>query len=75
MRKSGVYVAFLDLENTYDKVNTETLWQVPRTNDVGGKRFNEIRSMYVNILVNILSMMKEMKVGMERMGVRFLRRG
>ena len=45
MRKNVVYVGFIDLEKAYDRVNRETLWQVMRTYDVGGKLLNCIKSM------------------------------
>ena len=38
------------LENAYDKVNREALWQVLRMYDVGGKLLNNIKSIYVNSL-------------------------
>ena len=34
------HVDFRDLENVYDRLNRETLWQVPRMHDVGGKPLN-----------------------------------
>ena len=34
--KRKVYVGFMDLENAYDRVNKETLWQVLRMNNVVG---------------------------------------
>ena len=34
-RKNTVYVGFIDLENAYDRVNREALWQVLRRYDVG----------------------------------------
>ena len=33
--KNRVYVSFIDLEKTYDRVNREGLWQVLRMYDVG----------------------------------------
>ena len=34
-RKNAVYVGFIDLEKTNDRVNWEALWQVLRIYDVG----------------------------------------
>ena len=45
-----MYVGFMDLENAYDRVNREALWQVLGMNDVGGKMLNGIKSTYVNSL-------------------------
>ena len=39
------------MEKAYDKVNKETVWQVLRMYDVGGKLLNGVISMYVNSLV------------------------
>ena len=50
-KKCRVYVGFMDLEKTYDRINREALWQVLRMYDVGGKLLNGIKGMYVNILV------------------------
>ena len=36
MRKSRVYVGFIDLEKAYDSVNRKDLWQVLIMYDVGG---------------------------------------
>ena len=48
MIKNVVYVDFMDLEKAYDRVNREPLWEVLRMYDVGGKLFNDIKSIYVN---------------------------
>ena len=45
-----MYVGFMDLEKSYNRVNMETLWEVLRMYDVGGKLFNGIKSMYVDSL-------------------------
>ena len=54
MRKHGgkyrLYVGFMDLENAYDRINREALWQVLRMYDVGGKLLNGIKSVCVNSL-------------------------
>ena len=39
---------FIDLENTYDKVNMEALWQALRMCDVGDKLLSGIKSMYAD---------------------------
>ena len=49
-KKCSVYVGFIDLEKTYNRVNREVLWQVLRMHYVGDKLLNGIKSMYVNIL-------------------------
>ena len=43
-------MGFLYLEKAYDRVNRETLWQVLRMYDVGGKLLGGIASMYVDSL-------------------------
>ena len=43
-RKSVVYLGFMDLEKTYDRINMEAVWQVLRMYDVGGKLVNGIKS-------------------------------
>ena len=43
-----MYVDFIDLENTYDRVNREALWQVLRMFDVGCKLLDGIKSMYID---------------------------
>ena len=48
-----MYVDFIDLKKVYDRVNRETLWQVLRMYDVGGKLLSEIKSMYVDSLACI----------------------
>ena len=36
MHACMVYVRFMDLEKTYDRINREVLWQVLRMYDEGG---------------------------------------
>ena len=48
-KKCTVYVGFMDLEKSYDKVNMEALWQVLRMNNVGDKLLNKLR-LYILIL-------------------------
>ena len=43
-------MSFMDLEKSYDRVNSSALCQVPRTCDAGGKLLNRIKNMYVNSL-------------------------
>ena len=42
-------MGFIDLENAYDSVNREALWQVLRMYNVGDKLLNGIKSRYVDI--------------------------
>ena len=39
-KKGRMYMGFIDLEKTYDRVNREALWQVLRMCDVGGFKWN-----------------------------------
>ena len=48
--KKAVYVGFIDMEKSYNRVNKEALWQVLRIYDVGGKYLSGIKSMYVDSL-------------------------
>ena len=43
----------MDLEEAYDRVNREELWQLLRMYDVGGKLLNGIKSVYVNSLAYV----------------------
>ena len=45
-----MYVGFIDLEDSYNRVNREALWQVLRLYDVGGKLLSGIKSMCINSL-------------------------
>ena len=40
-----MYMGFMNLEKTYDKVDREALWEVLKIYDVGGKLLNG--NMYV----------------------------
>ena len=42
---------FYGLKKEYNRVNRETIWQVMRMYDVGGKLLSGIKGMYVNSLV------------------------
>ena len=41
-------MGFIDLEKAYNRVKRETLWQILRIYNVGGKQLNVIKRMYVN---------------------------
>ena len=43
-------MGYMDLQEAYVGVNREGLWQVLRMYKVGGKLFNDIKSVYVNSL-------------------------
>ena len=43
-----MYVSFTDLEKEHNRINRETLWQVLRMHDVGGKLLIGTNSMYVD---------------------------
>ena len=43
-------MSFIDLEETYNRVNREALWQFLRMCDVDGKLLSGIKSMYVTSL-------------------------
>ena len=48
-RKNKVcMMGFIDLEKAYNRVKRETLWQILRIYNVGGKQLNVIKRMYVN---------------------------
>ena len=47
-RKRRVYVGFIDLQKSYDRVNREALWHVLRIYDVGGKLLSVIKIIYVH---------------------------
>ena len=40
-------MSFIDLENAYNRVNREVLWQVLRMYDVGSKLLSGIKSMLI----------------------------
>ena len=41
-----VYMAFMDLEKAYDRVDRRALWQVVSLYGVGGKLLRAMKSMY-----------------------------
>ena len=42
-----LYLGFMDLQQAYDRVNREALWQVLVNYGVSGRLLNGIKSMYV----------------------------
>ena len=52
-KKRRVYVSFIDLKKTYDRINRDALWQVLRMHGVWGKLLGGIKSMYVDSLACI----------------------
>ena len=46
-------MGFIDLEKAYNSVNRESLWQVLKMYDLGGKLLNGIKSMHVNSLARV----------------------
>ena len=53
---------FMDLEETYDRINKEAQWQALRMYDVGAKLLSGIKSMYVNSLACLRASVSELKV-------------
>ena len=47
------FVCFMDLEKAYGRVNRETLWEVLRMYDMGGKLLNGMKSIHVNNLAYV----------------------
>lgn len=45
-KKKSVYVAFMDLEKAYDRVDREAMWQVMRVYGLGGRVLRGIMSFY-----------------------------
>lgn len=41
-----MYVAFMDLEKAYDRVDREAMWNVMRLYGVGGRLFQAMKSFY-----------------------------
>ena len=46
-------MGFIDLEKAYDRVNSETLWQVLRMYDMDGKLLTGIKMMHVDSLDSV----------------------
>ena len=63
-------MGFMDLEKAYDRVNRETLSQVLRMYDVGGKLLNSIKSIYVNSLACVRVKVSESECFRINIGVR-----
>ena len=47
VRKNRLYAGFMDLEKAYDRVNSESLWEMLRMYDEGNILLNGIKSMHV----------------------------
>ena len=45
-KKRRLFVAFMDLEKAYDKVDRDGMWQVMRINGVSGNVLRGIKSFY-----------------------------
>ncbi len=45
-KRKKIYVAFMDLEKAYDRVDWLALWEVLRIYGVGGKPLSAIKSFY-----------------------------
>src|SRR5678815_4343494 len=45
-KKNKLYLGFMDLQQAYDRVNREALWQVLVIYGVGGRLLNGIKSVY-----------------------------
>ncbi len=45
-KRKKIYIAFMDLEKAYDKVNWLALWDVLKIYGVGGKLLSAIKSFY-----------------------------
>src|SRR5678815_6050128 len=50
-KKNKLYLGFMDLQQEYDRVNREALWQVLVIYGVGGSLLNGIKSMYEDCLL------------------------
>ena len=48
--KKQVYVGITDLEEVYDRVNNEVLWQVLQMYNMGNKLLNGIKSINIDSL-------------------------
>ena len=42
-----VYIAFLDLERAYDRVDRDAIWNVLRLYGIGGRLWRGVKSLYV----------------------------
>src|SRR5678815_4965022 len=45
-KKNKLYLCFMDLQQVYDRINREALWQVLVMYGVGGRLLNGIKNMY-----------------------------
>jgi predicted acetyltransferase len=48
-KQKVVFVALMDLQKAYDRVDRMAIWEVLRMYGVGGKSLSAIKSMYENI--------------------------
>jgi hypothetical protein len=53
LKKSKLYVAFVDFKKAFDSVNRNALWTVLRKNGVSGKMYRALRSIYDNVLASV----------------------
>ena len=44
----GVFWTFMELENTYDTIDRQGMWQMLRVYGVGGKLMKAVQSFYVH---------------------------
>src|SRR5678815_4862183 len=49
-KKNKFYLGFMDLQQAYDRINREALWQVLVIYGVGGRLLNGIKSMYKDLI-------------------------
>ena len=50
-----LYVAFIDFEKCFDSINRNLLWPILLKNNIKGKCFNCIRSMYLSVKTRVRS--------------------
>jgi hypothetical protein len=54
LKQNEVFVAFMDLEKAYDRVDKLAMWEVLRIYGVGGKFLCAIKSMYEESMVSVI---------------------
>jgi hypothetical protein len=54
VKQNEVFVAFMDLEKAYDRVDKLAMWEVLRIYGVGGKFPSAIKSMYEESKVSVI---------------------
>ena len=52
-KKKKLYLGFMDLQQAYDRINREALWQVLRIYGVGGRLLNGIKSICMLIVKRV----------------------